>query len=107
MCLPGPVDDPCRRRVAKGCWLESRSGSVFSKVTDRNDVASRIQGGLLADGVNSFLATFFNSPPNTTFSQNNGLIALTRCASRSVGFSCAFWLIILGVFGKFGALFAS
>jgi len=81
--------------------------AVFSKVTDRNDVASRIQGGLLADGVNSFLATFFNSPPNTTFSQNNGLIALTRCASRSVGFSCAFWLIILGVFGKFGALFAS
>jgi len=81
--------------------------AVFSRVTDRNDVASRIQGGLLADGVNSFLATFFNSPPNTTFSQNNGLIALTRCASRSVGFSCAFWLIILGVFGKFGALFAS
>ena len=68
---------------------------------------SRVQGGLLADGVNSFFACLFGSPPNTTFSQNNGLIALTRCASRSAGFSCAFWLIVLGVFGKFGALFAS
>jgi len=54
-----------------------------------------------------FFATVFGSPPNTTFSQNNGLIALTNCASRSVGFSCAFWLILLGIFGKFGALFAS
>ena len=31
-------------------------------------------GGLLADGFNSFLATLFTSPPNTTFSQNNGVI---------------------------------
>jgi len=80
---------------------------IFSRVTDPEDRASRIQGGLLADGVNSFFATLFGSPPNTTYSQNNGLIALTRCASRSVGFSCAFWLICLGIFGKMGALFAS
>lgn len=74
---------------------------------DSAEASSRVQGGLLADGVNSFLACLFGSPPNTTFSQNNGLIALTRCASRSAGFSCSFWLILLGVFGKFGYLFAS
>ena len=48
----------------------------------------RIKGGILADGVNSGIAAIFNTFPNTTFSQNNGLIALTRCASRSAGFSC-------------------
>jgi len=79
----------------------------FSDVTDEDEVSSRIQGGLLADGVNSFFATLFGSPPNTTFSQNNGLISLTRCASRSAGFSCAFWLVCLGVISGFGAAFAS
>jgi NCS2 family nucleobase:cation symporter-2 len=79
----------------------------FSGITDADEISSRVQGGLLADGLNSLLAALFGSPPNTTFSQNNGLIALTRCASRSVGFSCAFWLIMFGIFGKFGALFAS
>jgi len=79
----------------------------YSMVTDSAEVASRIQGGLLADGLNSFVATLFGSPPNTTFSQNCGLIPLTRCASRSAGFSAAFWLILLGIFSHFGALFAS
>jgi len=71
------------------------------------DMEARIQGGLLADGFNSFLATLFTSPPNTTFSQNNGVIALTCCASRAAGFACAFWLILFGVIGKVGAAFAS
>ncbi|EOD23776.1 hypothetical protein EMIHUDRAFT_239089 [Emiliania huxleyi CCMP1516] len=47
------------------------------------------------------------SPPNTTFSQNNGIIALTKCASRSAGFACAGWLIFIGLFGKVGAAMAS
>lgn len=81
--------------------------AYYSKIDDPEDVDKRIQGGLLADGVNSFLATFFCSPPNTTFSQNNGVIALSRCASRSAGFSCSVWLILFGIFGKIGAAFAS
>ena len=80
----------------------------YSKLeTEGPDFESRVQGGLLADGVNSFLACLFTSPPNTTFSQNNGVISLTQCASRSAGFSCAFWLILFGVFGKLGAAFTS
>ena len=74
---------------------------------ERSDVDSRIQGGLLADGLNSLIACLLTTPPNTTFSQNNGVIALTRCASRSAGFSCAFWLIMFGIFGKVGGLFTS
>ena len=41
--------------------------------TEGADFESRVQGGLLADGVNSLLAALFTSPPNTTFSQNNGV----------------------------------
>ena len=44
---------------------------------------SRVQGGLLADGVNSLLAGLMTTSPNTTFSQNNGVIVITGCASRA------------------------
>jgi NCS2 family nucleobase:cation symporter-2 len=74
---------------------------------ERSDVDSRIQGGLLGDGLNSLFACLMTTPPNTTFSQNNGVIALTRCASRSAGFSCAAWLVLYGVFGQIGGLFTS
>ncbi|MGL4825918.1 MAG: uracil-xanthine permease family protein [Vibrionaceae bacterium] len=58
----------------------------------------RIKGGVLADGINSALAALFNSFPNSTFSQNNGVILLTGVASRYVGYFIAGMLIILGLF---------
>ncbi|EOD32357.1 hypothetical protein EMIHUDRAFT_253368, partial [Emiliania huxleyi CCMP1516] len=73
--------------------------ALYSGITDPEDVNERIQGGLLADGVNSFLACCFGTAPNTTFSQNNGIIKLSQCASRSAGLACAIWLILLGIFG--------
>ena len=67
---------------------------------------TRIQGGLLADGVNSILACLALTPPNTTFSQNTGVVSMTRCASRAAGFACCFWLILAGLFVPFGAFLA-
>ena len=39
----------------------------------------------------------------SVFAQNNGVIALTRCANRKAGYAACFWLIIMGVFAKFAA----
>ncbi|KAB5584922.1 permease family-domain-containing protein [Coniochaeta sp. 2T2.1] len=64
---------------------------------------SRIQGGVLADGVNGILAALMTITPMTTFAQNNGVIALTRCANRKAGYCCCMFLIIMGVFSKFAA----
>ncbi|ENR6545546.1 uracil-xanthine permease family protein [Vibrio cholerae] len=58
----------------------------------------RIKGGVLADGFNSALAAVFNSFPNSTFSQNNGVILLTGVASRYVGYFIAGMLVLLGLF---------
>lgn len=58
----------------------------------------RIKGGVLADGVNSAIAALFNSFPNSTFSQNNGVILLTGVASRYVGYFIAGMLVLLGLF---------
>ncbi|CAI6337136.1 unnamed protein product [Periconia digitata] len=64
---------------------------------------SRIQGGVLADGLNGILAALCTITPMSTFAQNNGVIALTRCANRKAGYACCFWLIIMGIFAKFAA----
>ncbi|KAI1184054.1 purine permease [Nemania serpens] len=64
---------------------------------------TRIQGGVLADGINGILAALGTMTPMTTFAQNNGVIALTRCANRTAGYCCCFFLILMGVFAKFAA----
>jgi xanthine permease XanP len=57
----------------------------------------RIKGGVLGDGVNSLIAAIFCTFPNTTFSQNNGVIQMTGVGSRYVGFFVAAIFAILGL----------
>ena len=66
---------------------------------------NRIKNGVLGDGINSAIAALFNTFPNTTFSQNNGVIQLTGIASRHIGVWIGGILIILGLFPHIGALF--
>jgi xanthine permease XanP len=65
----------------------------------------RIKGGILADGINSGIAAIFNTFPNTTFSQNNGVIQMTGVASRHVGLYIAVILVLLGFFPIIGSAF--
>ncbi|MGL1957556.1 MAG: purine permease [Colwellia sp.] len=66
----------------------------------------RISGGVFGDGINSAVAAVFNSFPNTTFSQNNGVIQMTGVASRYVGFWIAGLLALCGLFPVIGGLFS-
>lgn len=66
----------------------------------------RVQGGVLADGLNSAIAGVFNSFPNSVFAQNNGLIQLTGVASRYVGYYIAGFLVILSAFPFIGGIFS-
>ncbi|MEG1905112.1 MAG: nucleobase:cation symporter-2 family protein, partial [Bacteroidales bacterium] len=66
----------------------------------------RVSGGILADGVNSFIAGVFNSFPNSIFAQNNGIIQLTGVASRYVGYYIAGMLVVLGLFPFVGTIFS-
>lgn len=64
----------------------------------------RLARGLLADSAGSALAAVFNSLPNTTFSQNIGVIQITRVGSRVVGYTVALILLVLGFVPRIGAL---
>ncbi len=67
----------------------------------------RIASGELGDGVNSAIAAVFNCFPNTTFSQNNGVISITGVASRYVGYFVAGLLVLFGLFPVVGKAFTA
>ncbi|KAM5350608.1 hypothetical protein ACJ41O_007113 [Fusarium nematophilum] len=64
---------------------------------------SRIQGGILSDGLAGCIGALMTMTPMSVFAQNNGVIVLTRCANRKAGLACAMFLVIMGVFTKFAA----
>ncbi|KAI7859300.1 permease family-domain-containing protein [Circinella umbellata] len=83
------------------------SSDVSGVEVDGPIFSSRIQGGLLADGVNSLIAACMTISPMVTFAQNNGIIALTRCANRIAGYFCCFYIVLFGILGKVSAVFLS
>ncbi|KAK1140883.1 hypothetical protein N8T08_009756 [Aspergillus melleus] len=64
---------------------------------------SRIQGGVLGNGFTCLLAGLCTITPMSVFAQNNGVIALTKCANRKAGYACCFFLVVMGIFAKFAA----
>ncbi len=64
----------------------------------------RLRGGLLADGINSFVGACLNSFPSTTFAQNNGVIQLTGVGSRYVGIFIGGILMLLGLIPAVGVV---
>jgi len=81
------------------------SAEVSRVAVDGPDFDSRIQGGVLADGVGGFMSALFTVTPLSIFAQNNGVIAITRCANRGAGRWCCAFLILFGVLGKISGVF--
>ena len=78
------------------------SGTVSA--TGRDATREEIRGGLVADGVMSVFGAVFNALPNTSFSQNVGLVNFTGVASRYVAGIGGVVLLALGFIPKVGAV---
>ncbi len=74
-------------------------GGAGREATDKE-----ISGATYADGFGSAIAGIFGALPNTSFSQNVGLVAMTGVMSRHVVTFGAIFLILAGLFPKVGAL---
>lgn len=77
-------------------------GGAGREATDKE-----LAGGTFADGLGTAVAGIFGGLPNTSFSQNVGLIALTGIMSRMVVTIGGVFLIVCGLVPKVGALISS
>ena len=73
----------------------------------REPTRRELSGGLIADGVMSGFAALFSALPNTSYSQNVGLVNFTGIASRHVTAIGGLFLVALGLVPKVGALFTT
>ena len=78
--------------------------SGITAAEGRNPTDEEFRGGIWADGFMSGLGALFGSFPQTSFSQNVGIINFTGVMSRHVVAIGGFVLIGLGLIPKFGAV---
>ena len=71
---------------------------------NREATAKELSGGVMCDGIGSSLAALFGVLPNTSFSQNVGLVAMTKVVNRIALAAGAVFLILCGLFPKLGAI---
>ncbi|WP_108445633.1 uracil-xanthine permease family protein [Halomonas denitrificans] len=63
-----------------------------------------LTGGLLGNGLTTAASAFFGALPTSTFSQNVGIVAMTKVISRSVLAIAGLFMIAAGLSPKFGAI---
>lgn len=80
---------------------------ALGEIVGRKLTSQDIIRGLRVDGVGSLLGGVFNSFPHSSFSQNVGLVSVTRVHSRWVCVASGVILIIFGMVPKIAILVAS
>ncbi|MCI7542614.1 MAG: purine permease [Subdoligranulum sp.] len=71
---------------------------------DREATDTELSGGVMCDGLGSSAAALFGVLPNTSFSQNVGLVSMTKVINRFALATGAVFLILCGLVPKLGAL---
>ncbi len=74
-------------------------GGMGREATDKE-----LSGGVMCDGLGSSLAALFGVLPNTSFSQNVGLVTITKIVNRIALATGAIFLVLCGLIPKLGAL---
>ncbi|GFN16487.1 hypothetical protein AtubIFM54640_002339 [Aspergillus tubingensis] len=93
---------------AVSCMPDILATAEISRVDiEGREFHSRIQGGILCDGLGSLISALGTGLPMVSQAGNNGVISLTGCASRRAGWCASAFLLLMGIFGKFGAVFGS
>lgn len=77
-------------------------GGANREATDKE-----LRGGILADGLGSAIVALFGGLPNTSYSQNVGLVSFTKVMSRHVVTIGAIFLILAGLVPKLAAVIAA
>ena len=71
---------------------------------NREATDTELSGGVICDGIGSSFAALFGVLPNTSFSQNVGLVSMTKVVNRFALATGGIFLILCGLVPKLGAL---
>lgn len=78
--------------------------ALVSSALDRDVTDKELAGSIACDGFVSSIGGLFGCTPITSFSQNVGLVAMTKVVNRFTIGTGAIILIVAGIFPVFGAL---
>ncbi len=107
------LEFPAAALIAMGAMAVATSIETVGDISaltkagaQRQPTTREMRGGLMGDGVGTAVAALFSALPNTSFSQNVGLVAFTGVMSRFVVTVGAVFLVLSGFVPKLAMVIA-
>ena len=101
---PGAVASACIIFLVSAAETIGDTSALVSGGLDREITSDEISGSLACDGYASTIAALFGCPPVTSFSQNVGLVAMTKVVNRMALTCGAVFLVLAGLSPKLAAV---
>jgi xanthine permease len=80
---------------------------AVGELVGKEATGERVSGGIYADGLTSLVGGLFGAFPLVTFSQNIGVLGLTKTRSRYIATAAGVFLVVLGLFPPLGRVVAA
>lgn len=74
---------------------------------DREATSEELSGGIMGNGLSSVISVLFGGLPTATFSQNVGVVAMTKVVARPIFFVAAVMMLVTGFMPIFAQLMLS
>lgn len=104
---PGAILSVCIIYLVSAAETIGDTTAMVASGLNRDITDREISGSLACDGYSSAFSSLFGCPPVTSFSQNVGLIAMTKVVNRFTIMTGAACMILAGLLPPVGNFFAS
>ena len=104
---PGAILSVCIIFLVSAAETIGDTTALVSTGLDREIESKEISGSLACDGYSSAISALLGCPPVTSFSQNVGLVAMTKVVNRFTIMTGAGCMILAGLLPPVGNFFAS
>lgn len=104
---PGAIVSVCIIFLVSAAETIGDTSALVASGLNRKIKGEEISGSLGCDGYGSFISGLFGCPPVTSFSQNVGLVAMTKVVNRFTIMTGAVCMLLAGLLPPVGNFFAS
>lgn len=103
----GPIISTCIIFLVSAAETMGDTAAMTASGLGRKITGDEVSGSIACDGYASAVSAIFGCPPVTSFSQNVGLIAMTKVVNRFTIMTGAALMILSGLLPPIGHFFAS